>query len=97
MTPVYVPLHKVNAFMDCSKAHLEIKLLKCIYPVTNQEQAMPNETRFMFADTEDIMGMSKPVSQKFMSKKILDKRKTSKSKERIIKSRLSIKRNQSNL
>lgn len=78
--------------MDCSKAMLEIKLLKCIYPV-NISDGPPNETRFMFADNDDIMSMEKPVSQKFMSKKILNKRKMSKNVSRIVKSRLSIKRN----
>ena len=88
-----MPLQKLNGFMDQSKAKLEIKLLKCIFPVTEESDKLPNETRFMFADSEDIMSMKKPVPQKLMSKKILNKRKTSKNISRVMKSRLSIKRN----
>lgn len=43
--------------MDFSKGALEIKLLKSIYPVTNEMDKLPNETRFMFVDNDDIMNM----------------------------------------
>ena len=47
-------MQKLSGFMDCSKAQLEIKLLKSIYPVTDHDSKLPNETKFMFADNEII-------------------------------------------
>jgi hypothetical protein len=35
MTPLYVPLHKIANYMENDKASLEIKLLKSIYPYTD--------------------------------------------------------------
>lgn len=92
LSPIYVPVHRLESYMNQDKSQLEIQILKSIYEV--------EPGNFVFIDEKDLKSqlLQNPKLTQILvgSKSIGHKKKNNKSyAPKVIKSRLGVKQDES--